>query len=145
MLVIWSVLLFAFGPAPHANAGVLSNRTASVRSALFADSDLAVEQTDSAVIPFPHTEHVAGQGMECVQCHQQHSGTFLPALSTCLACHAGTGFPHDVHFREQGIVCSTCHDPHGPDPMPCVGCHGAGGLGVPHYLPALGECRDCHG
>jgi hypothetical protein len=145
LLVTLSLILFAFVGVPQGNAGELSARTASVRSTAVAEHDVTVGQTSSAAIPFPHTEHVTVQGIECLQCHDSHSGNFLPPPSACQGCHAGMGFPHSVHFSEQAIVCLTCHDAHGPDPMPCGGCHGAGVLPTPHYLPTASDCLDCHG
>jgi hypothetical protein len=45
-------------------------------------------------IQFNHQKHVGDLGLECATCHEYfstsaHSG--LPALTTCLACHDGTG------------------------------------------------------
>jgi hypothetical protein len=141
VLVIMSLMLFAFAGVPYGYGGELSDRTASVRSTPFTEDAATVGQVNSAASPFPHTEHVDVQGIECPQCHEPHSGDFSPPPSVCLGCHASMGFPHAVHFSEERILCSTCHDAHGPDPMPCVGCHGAGAFAAPHYLPTAGVCR----
>ncbi|MBI5017063.1 MAG: cytochrome c3 family protein [Deltaproteobacteria bacterium] len=81
---------------------------------------------------FPHSVHVADQGLDCLECHT----------------------PRWNHGKTVMKNCNQCH--HGEKQPACVNCHksetdlytGVGGLGVPDTpsfkIEAEVGCKDCH-